>query len=212
MVPELARHPRRECGHGATLAPSRLEGLLAQAFETRKGGGPQEVQALILRMARENRLWGQRRIQAELARLAFKVSARTVAKYMHRSNNRRPSPSWRPFLTQHASTIWACDFFCVETILFRTLYVFFVIHHASGEILHIHVTPYPTAEWTGQQIVECCGWYRAPPRFFIHDRDSIYGAVFDRCVRSLGISQVRTPFRWPRGQRNRGALGEICQD
>jgi hypothetical protein len=29
-----------------------------------------------------NRLWGQRRIQAELARLGFKVSARTVAKYM----------------------------------------------------------------------------------------------------------------------------------
>ena len=168
MVPELARHPRRECGHGATLAPSRLEGLLAQAFETRKGGGPPpycaEVQALIRRMARENRLWGQRRIQAELARLGFKVSARTVAKYMHRPNNRRPSPSWRPFLTQHASTIWACDFFCVETILFRTLYVFFVIHHASREILHIHVTPYPTAEWTGQQIVECCGWYRAPKR------------------------------------------------
>ena len=70
MVPELARHPRRECGHGGTLAPSRLEGLLAQAFETRKGGGrpiAQEVQALIRRMAGENRLWGQRRIQAELA-------------------------------------------------------------------------------------------------------------------------------------------------
>jgi putative transposase len=172
----------------------------------------QEVQALIRRMAGENRLWGQRRIQAELARLGFKVSARTVAKYMHRPNNRRPSPSWRPFLTPHASTIWARDFFCFETILFLTLYVFFVIHHASRQILHIHVTSYPTAEWTGQQIVECCGWYRAPPRFLIHDRDSIYGAVFDRRVRSLGISQVRTPFRWPRGQRNRGALGEICQD
>jgi hypothetical protein len=90
--------------------------------------------------------------------------------------------------------------------------VFFVIHHASREILHIHVTPYPTAEWTRQQIVECCGWYRAPPRFLIHDRDSIYGAVFNRRVRSLGISQVRTPFKWPRGQRNLLALGEICQD
>src|SRR5262249_43992875 len=40
MVPGLARHPRRrECDHGATLAPSWLEGLLALAFETRKGGG-----------------------------------------------------------------------------------------------------------------------------------------------------------------------------
>jgi putative transposase len=148
-------------------------------------------------MAADNRSWGQRRIQAELARLGFKVSARTVAKYMHRPNTRRPSPTWRPFLKQHASTIWACDFFCVQTIIFRTLYVFFVIHHASREILHIHVTPYPTAEWTGQQMIECCGWDRAPPRFLIHDRDSIYGAVFDMRVRSC-ISQVRTPFRSPR--------------
>ena len=42
MVPGLARHPhRRECGYGATLAPSRLEGLLALAVQTRsKGGSP----------------------------------------------------------------------------------------------------------------------------------------------------------------------------
>src|SRR5215469_15779708 len=43
-----------------------------------------ELRALIGRMTMENRVWGQRRIQAELARLGFKVSARTVAKYMHR--------------------------------------------------------------------------------------------------------------------------------
>ncbi len=41
-----------------------------------------ELRALIRRMARENTLWGQRRIQAELYRLGFKVCARTVAKYM----------------------------------------------------------------------------------------------------------------------------------
>src|SRR5215510_1688053 len=43
-----------------------------------------EVRALIRRMASENQFRGQRRIQAELARLGFKVSARTVAKYMRR--------------------------------------------------------------------------------------------------------------------------------
>jgi len=44
-------------------------------------------------------------------------------------------------------------------------------------------------------IVECCAWDRARPRFLIHDRDSRYGANFDRRVRGLGIRQVRTPFR-----------------
>jgi transposase InsO family protein len=149
-------------------------------------------------MAIDNQLWGQRRIQAELARLGYKVSARTVAKYMHRPAHRSPSPSWRPFLKQHASAIWACDFFCVQTILFRTLYVFFVIHHANRQVVHIHVTPSPTAAWTTQQVVECCAWDRRPPPFLIHDRDRIYGASFDRRVRNLGIAQVRTPFRSPR--------------
>ena len=38
----------------------------------------------------------------------------------------------------------ACDFLCVQTITFRTLYVFFVIHHASRQVLHVHVTPHLT--------------------------------------------------------------------
>ena len=109
-----------------------------------------------------------------------------------------PSPGWRKFLKQHAPNIWACDFFCVHTILFQTLYVFFVIRLANREVLHVEVTRHPTAEWAAQQIVECCAWDRWPPRFLIHDRDSRYGMSFDRRVRHLGIRQVRTPFRSPR--------------
>jgi hypothetical protein len=115
------------------------------------------------------RLWGQKRIQAELARLGF----------------RGPTGTWRDFLTRHASDIWACDFFCAPTVLSQTLNVFFVIRLANRQILHVEVTRHPTAG--SQQIVECCAWDRAPPRFFIHDRDSRYGASFDRRLRGLGI-------------------------
>jgi hypothetical protein len=69
---------------------------------------PPELRTLIRRMTIENQLWGQRRIQAELARLGFKVSARTVAKYMHRTQYRGPSSRWRSFLTQHASSVCTC--------------------------------------------------------------------------------------------------------
>jgi len=146
-------------------------------------------------MAAENRLWGQQRIQAELMRLGFQVSARSVAKYMRRAWDGNPSPGWRRFLKQHASAIWACDFLCVQTIFFKTLYVFFVIDHASREVLHVRSTRHPTAEWVAQQIRECCGWDREVPRFLIHDRDSRYGAAFDRRLANLGITQIRTPFR-----------------
>src|SRR5499427_9012124 len=66
-----------------------------------------ELRTLIRRMTMENRLWGKRRIQAELARLGFRVSARTVAKYMQRTHRRGPSSSWRSFLSQHGSEIRA---------------------------------------------------------------------------------------------------------
>src|SRR5262249_9984720 len=153
------------------------------------------VRTLIRRMTTENRLWGQRRIEAELARVGFQVSARTVAKYMQRTHRRGPSCRWRSFLRQHGSEIWACDFFCVRTITFRTLYVFFVIHHASRQVIHVHVTRHPTASWTAQQMVECCAWDRGSASFLVHDRDSCYGATFDRRVCNLGIAQIRMPFR-----------------
>ena len=99
-----------------------------------------ELRALIRRMARENPIWRQCRIQAELARLGCKVCARTVAKYMRRAYDGTPSPGWRQFLAQHSSEIWACDLFTVQTLWFRTLYVFFVTHHGARELIHARVT------------------------------------------------------------------------
>jgi hypothetical protein len=40
----------------------------------------------------ENALWGQKRIQAKLARLEFKVSARIVAMYMRARHHRGAKP------------------------------------------------------------------------------------------------------------------------
>jgi transposase InsO family protein len=83
---------------------------------------------------------------------------------------------------------------------FRTLYVFFVVDHASRAVLRVERMRHPTVR-SGQadrsSIVECCGWDREPPRFLIHDRDARYDAFFDQRVRSLGITQIRTPFRSP---------------
>ena len=127
-----------------------------------------------------------------------------------------PSPGWRAFLKQHASAIWACDFLCGRTVFFQTLYVFFVVDHANREVLHVQTTRHPTAEWASRQIIECCGWDREPPRFLIHDRDGRYGAVFDRRVRALGITQIRTPFRSPQAnsiaERWVGSLRRECLD
>ena len=157
-----------------------------------------ELRALIRRMARENPLWGQRRIQAELDRLGFKVCARTVAKYMRKPYDGTPSPGWRCFLEQHAKAIWACDLFTVRTIWFRTLYVFFIIEHGTREVVHARATAHPTAQWLAQQMTEACGIDRELPHYLIHDRDGCYGNAFNRRVQALGIKQIRTPVRAPK--------------
>jgi putative transposase len=102
---------------------------------------------------------------------------------------------WRNFLKRQESSIWACDFFCVQTVLSQPLYVFFVVRHANPARC---VTPFATAEWIAQQIMGCCTCDRLPPQFLIRDRDSRYDATFDRRLRGLGIKQVPTPFRAPR--------------
>jgi hypothetical protein len=59
-------------------------------------------------------------------------------------------------LTRHAKDIWACDFFGVRTVFFRTLDVFFVMHHETPQILQVRVTRHPTGDWAAQQVVEAC--------------------------------------------------------
>jgi hypothetical protein len=63
---------------------------------------------------------------------------------------REGSPSWRSLLRRYGADIWACDFFCVQSLWSQTLYVFFVIHHASREVVHIRVTQHSTAEWMAE--------------------------------------------------------------
>jgi hypothetical protein len=101
-------------------------------------------------------------------------------------------------LTRHATDIWACDFFCVRTIFFQTLHVFFVMHHETRQILQVRVTRHPTADWAAQQVVDACGWDRNPPRYLIRDRDGRFGIEFDRRVQRLGVKRIRTPVRAPR--------------
>jgi transposase InsO family protein len=88
------------------------------------------------------------------------------------------------------------NLFVVQTLTFRTLYVFFFIRHHRRELLHFNVTASPTAAWIWHQLLEATPWGRQP-KYLIHDRDAVYGGDFDRQLASLGIAGVRTPLRAP---------------
>jgi hypothetical protein len=137
---------------------------------------PQQLQALIRRMANENPSWGEERIANELLlKLGIRVSPRTVRKYLPPRPPRQPRGDlrWATFLRLHAQGIIACDFLVVVTATFRLLYVLVVIEHRSRRLVHCNVTAHPTAAWTMQQLREALG-LDSRYEYLLHDRDSIF--------------------------------------
>jgi Homeodomain-like domain len=78
------------------------------------------IQALIVRLVRENPRWGYQRIQGELAGLGVSVSATTVCNVMLRHDldpaPRRDTTTWRVFLRAQAAGLLASDFLTVDTV------------------------------------------------------------------------------------------------
>jgi transposase InsO family protein len=158
---------------------------------------PAQVRDLIARMARDNPLWGTERILGELRKLGIAVSSGSIRRYRGRGPMRPPSQTWRTFLANHATHIWAADLFTVPTVTFRTLYVLFFLTHDRREVAHVRVTAHPTAAWVWRQLIEATAWGRRP-KYLLRDRDAVYGRAFATQAAALGIDTLLTPFRAPR--------------
>lgn len=189
-------------------------------FKSRpRGGRPKlatETIALIQRMAQENHLWGAERIHGELLKLGLRVAKATIQKYVRQVRPRRgPSLTWSTFVKNQAQGIWACDFLPVVDLLFRPLYLFFVLELASRRVIHFGVTRSPTDAWVAQQLREATP-YGQVPRFLIRDRDSKYGEAITRVAQVSSIDILKTPYRTPRAnaicERFLGSVRRECLD
>jgi putative transposase len=181
------------------------------------------VEALVVRLARENPCWGYRRIVGELQSLGISVSATSMRTILTRRGlppaPQRDEHSWRDFLRQHAATTLACDFFTVETAWLKRIYVLFFLSLESRRIEFVACTANPTGAWTAQQarnLLMAIDDREPPLRLLIHDRDTKFNGGFDHAFESEGIAVIRTPLRAPNAnayaERWVGSVRRECLD
>ncbi len=164
----------------------------------------EEVVALVLRLARENPRWGYLRIVGECRKLDVSVSATSVRNVLHRHHlrpaPRRSGPSWSEFLRAQASGTLSCDFFHVDTVMLRRVYVLFFIDLHRRQVFLAGVTANPFGPWVTQQarnLVASLEDQGRTLRFLVRDRDAKFVGPFDEVLRSVGARIVRTPVRSP---------------
>ncbi len=232
LLAALSRGLPRRAWSAFSVSPRTLlrwhQRLVARrwTYAHRPPGRPRvnrEVEALVVRLARDNPSWGYRRIVGELRGLNITVSASSVRAILIR-HRLPPAPerdglSWRLFLRQQASTMLACDFLTVETVWLTRIYVLFFVSLERRRVEFVASTSSPDGRWAAQQarnLLMLLSDREQSFRFLLHDRDSKLGGGFDEVFRSEGLRIIRTPVRAPNAnayaERWVGTLRRECLD
>ena len=184
---------------------------------------PRSVRDLVLEMARDNPPWGYRRIHGELIGLGYTLAPSTVWKILNDAGI-DPAPNWhgqtwRAFLAVQAHTILAADFFHVDTVFLRRLYVLFFIEHTARRVHIAGITAHPIGAWVTQQarnLLMDLGDQTTTFKFLIRDRDTKFTAAFDAVFTAIGVRIIKTPIQAPRAnaiaERWVGSARRECLD
>lgn len=177
--------------------------------ETAKGGRPRkpdDVRQLVIQMAKDN-AWGLGRIMGELKKLGLSVCKGTVRNILRENGfdlgPNRGEGSWDQFITMHAKTLWACDFFSKRVWTLGGLVEYFVLFFIQPGTRQVHIagiTTNPDGDWMAQQARNLSMFFADRPeaaRYVVCDRDAKFTAEFRAILKSDGVDVVRTAVRAP---------------
>jgi putative transposase len=189
------------------LVAQKFDGSRGRAYPGRPRTSP-EVEALVVRFARQNRGWGYDRIVGALANLGHQISDQTVGNILRRHDiapapRRSQSTTWKEFIRRHMDVLAGTDFFTVEVLTWRglvTYYVLFFLHLETRRVSLAGITRHPTEEWMTQMarnaVDEQSGYLRQH-RYVLHDRDTKFCADFRKTLATGGVKCLRLPPRSP---------------
>ncbi|HEV2199263.1 MAG TPA: helix-turn-helix domain-containing protein, partial [Bryobacteraceae bacterium] len=167
-----------------------------------------EVEALVVRMARENYGWGYDRIVGAVANLGHRLSDQTVKNILRR-HGIAPAPkrsqitSWKDFLAAHMNVLAGADFFTVEVLTWHglvTYYVLFFLHLETRRVHIAGITRHPDQQWMeqiGRSATQETWGCLQPCRYVLHDRDTKFCASFRLALATGGIKTIRLPANSP---------------
>jgi hypothetical protein len=113
----------------------------------------------------------------------------------------------------------ACDFFTVDTVSLRRIYVLFFIELSARRVHLAGLTQHPDGAWTAQQarnFVFSLPERDRPPEFLIRDNDGKFTSAFDTVFNTEGMRVIHTPVRAPKAnavaERFVGTVRRECLD
>jgi putative transposase len=189
--------------------------LVARKFDGSKNrkspGRPKTegtLEALIIRIAKENRSWGYDRIVGALANLGYTLSDQTVGNILKQHGlapapERKKTTTWKEFIRTHQDLLVATDFFTAEVWTafgLTTYYILFFIRLSTREIHVAGLTPNPDQSWMAQiaRNITMDEWgFLAPGQSLIHDRDAKFCPAFRKTLETGGVRSIPLPPRSP---------------
>lgn len=188
--------------------------LIAQKYDGSGKRGPgrprtaREIEALVVRMAQENRAWGYRRIQGALSNLGHELARSTIAEILER-HGIEPAPersrktTWKEFLSQHWELIVAADFFTVEVWTRQGLQrfmVLFLIELSTRKVEVAGIAAAANGLWMsqiGRNLSDGGEGILYGKRYLLHDRDPLFTTEFLEMITDAGVKSVQLPPRSP---------------
>ena len=199
--------------------------LIAKKYDgsaNRMPGRPRtaaDIEALVVRMAEENRGWGYDRIQGALSNLGHELAPGTIANILKRHGietapERSRKTTWKEFLTRHWDQIVATDFFTIEVWTRTGLQRFVVLFFMELSTRRVEIGGIASGAnglWMsqiGRNLTDAVDGFFKSKRYLIHDRDPLYTREFLSMLAEVGIESVKLPPRSPKFERLRGKIRE----